>query len=49
MIYIRRCIECGKILDDDWDFDECEDCMNNFAASVVHTEDLYPDEEDLEW
>jgi len=46
---VRLCDECGAELEDEWEYDLCEECMNNFAASVIHTEDLYPDEEDLEW
>ena len=41
------CRECCMELPDDWFDDICEDCMNSFAGSVIHTDDLFPDEDDF--
>ena len=42
------CDECGEELPDSWELDLCSDCMNDFAASVIHTDDMFPDLEDFE-
>lgn len=44
---MRLCDECGDALEDDWDYDLCEECMNNFASGIFHTDDIWPNEEDL--
>jgi NMD protein affecting ribosome stability and mRNA decay len=42
----RYCDECGRELEE-WEDDICEDCMNNFAAGIIHTDGIWPNEDDL--
>jgi len=37
--------DCGNVIDDDEDM--CEECMNNLAAGIIHTDGIFPDEEDF--
>jgi len=43
----KYCEECGCELPGDWDLELCEDCMNNFASSVILTDDFGVGEEDF--
>ena len=44
---MKYCDECGKELPEDWEFDICEECMNNFSSAVILEEDIWPDEDDF--
>ena len=44
---MRYCEVCGVELPDDWEFDMCEDCMNNLASNVINSDDMFPNEDDF--
>jgi NMD protein affecting ribosome stability and mRNA decay len=44
----RFCLECGNELPEGWNEEYCEDCLLNDAASIIHTEELWPDEDDFD-
>ena len=44
---MRCCLECGRVLPEEWIDDLCEDCMNNFASAVINTEEIWPSEDDF--
>ena len=47
---MRNCEECGEELEIWMKGPYCPDCeeeMNNLAAAIIHTEDLWPSEEDF--
>lgn len=39
------CELCGCEIDEDKEL--CEDCMDDFASAVIHTDGIFPDEEDF--
>jgi predicted amidophosphoribosyltransferase len=41
------CSNCGDELPSDWSSDMCEECMNNFASSVILIDELDPNAEDF--
>ena len=43
---MKKCVECNCELED-YEDDLCEECKNNLAASVIHTDGIWPDEEDF--
>lgn len=48
---MRECISCGaSITESEYDSygHRCQECyMNDMAASIIHTDDLWPDTEDF--
>jgi len=42
---MNYCDECGEEIEDNEQL--CEECKNNLAAAVIHTDGIFPDEEDL--
>jgi hypothetical protein len=38
---------CYKELPIHWFEDMCEECMNNLASSIIHTDEIFPNEDDF--
>jgi len=41
-----KCEICGKELED-WEDTYCEECSLNTAGSIIHTDGMFPDEDDF--